>query len=51
MVDSDADPVLTLLLRKSVDTNSFISETAVESLLLCVNSCNLNRIAQSLLVT
>ena len=50
MVDSDADPVLTLLLRKSVDTNSFISETAVESLLLCVNSCNLNRIAQSLLV-
>lgn len=50
-IDADVDPILNLLLKKSVDTNSFILETANEALVFCVSNCSLSRLIQSVLVS
>lgn len=48
-LDSDIDSIMTLLLRKTIDTNIFIAETAVDSLTLCVTNCSLGRLILTIL--
>lgn len=48
-LDPDVESVITLLLRKSIDTNIFISETAVDSLTLCVTNCSVGRLISAIL--
>lgn len=49
MLDQDIDSILNLLLRKSVDTNVFISDTGLDSLVLCTTFCNLPRLISSII--
>ncbi|OMJ93827.1 hypothetical protein SteCoe_3153 [Stentor coeruleus] len=49
LLDPDVEGILALLLRKSIDTNIFISETAVDSLTLCVTNCSIGRIISAIL--
>jgi hypothetical protein len=48
-LDPEVESVLTLLLRKSSDTNVFIVEAATEALSKCVSGCSLARVIPCLL--
>lgn len=49
VLDSDIESMLNLLLRKSTDTNIFIVEVAIESLIQCVSNCNLSKLIPCIL--
>ena len=49
LLDQDIESILNLLLRKSVDTNLFISDAGMDSLVLCVTHCSLSRLIPSIL--
>ena len=44
MLDSDLDAVFTKLIKKTLDTNSFISEEVKKTLISICANCNENRV-------
>ena len=49
-LDAEVESILTLLLRKSTDTNIFLAESATDSLTHCVTYCSISRVIPCILL-